>query len=100
MATTDKEGTIEHRIVKYIEGLGGLCLKLILASLMGWPDRTCLLPGGIIFFVEIKRPQHAKTYYMQTVWQNRLQRLGFVCEFVTSVEDVAAICHRLQGIDT
>lgn len=87
----EKEGTIEHRIKKYVEGLGGRCEKLVLASEMGFPDRTIFLRDGRILFIEIKRPEKAKTYYMQLVWQQRLQNRGFVCEFVTSVEDVARL---------
>ena len=86
------EDAIENRICKYAEGLGGLALKLVLSSERGFPDRTLLLPNGIIIFVEVKRPKCAKTYHMQIIWQGRLQRRGFRCEFVTSMEQVAAIC--------
>lgn len=85
------EGAIENRIVKYVEGLGGFALKLILASERGFPDRTLLLPGGLIIFVEVKRPKDCKVYHQQLVWQNRLQKRGFTCEFVTSMQDVARL---------
>jgi len=86
------EDAIENRICKYAEGLGGLALKLVLASERGFPDRTILLPGGVVIFVEVKRPKQAKTYFMQITWQARLRSRGFRCEFVTSIEEVAAIC--------
>jgi len=86
------ENAIEARMCKYVEGLGGLALKLVLASERGFPDRTFLLPGGLVVFVEVKRPKQAKVYHMQIIWQQRLRKRGFRCEFVTSMEEVAAIC--------
>jgi len=90
--TNELENAIEARMCKYVEGLGGLALKLVLASERGFPDRTFLLPGGLVIFVEVKRPKQAKVYFMQLQWQTRLQKRGFRCEFVTSMEEVAAIC--------
>jgi hypothetical protein len=90
------EDAIEARICKYVEGLGGIALKLVLASERGFPDRTLLLPGGIVIFVEVKRPKQAKTYHMQIVWQQRLQKRGFRCEFVQSMKEVAAICKEAK----
>lgn len=89
------EKQIEARIVKYVEAVGGYCLKLVLASLMGFPDRTILLPGGRILFVEVKRPDKCKVYAAQLRWQERLRRLGFVCEFVTSEVEVAKLIKSL-----
>ena len=94
--TAELEHNIENRIVKYVEGLGGLALKLVLASERGFPDRTLLLPGGLVLFIEIKRPKDAKTYHMQLVWQERLQRRGFRCEFVKSMKEVAALLQEKQ----
>jgi len=77
--------------------LGGLALKLVLSSEMGFPDRTLLLPGGLVIFVEVKRPKKSKVYHMQLVWQTRLQKRGFRCEFVTSMEEVAALCKEARN---
>ena len=90
------EQAIENRIVKYVEGKGGLALKLVLASERGFPDRALLLPGGLVVFVEVKRPKDAKTYHAQLVWQVRLQKRGFRCEFVKSMEEVAALVKEAE----
>ena len=89
--TAETEQNIEHRICKYVEGIGGLALKLVLSSERGFPDRTLLLPGGLVIFVEIKRPKDAKVYHGQLVWKQRLEKRGFRCEFVTSMKEVAAL---------
>ena len=91
------EANLENRICRYVEGLGGLALKLVLASERGFPDRSLLLPGGLVLFVEIKRPTAAKTYHMQIVWQERLRRRGFRCEFVTSMKQVAALIQEMES---
>jgi hypothetical protein len=89
---SELEDAIENRIVKYVEGLGGLALKLVLASERGFPDRTLLLPGGLVLFVEVKRPKAAKVYHMQLIWKARLEKRGFTCEMVKSMADVARLC--------
>lgn len=89
------EAGIERRIVRYVEALGGYALKLVILNVIGFPDRTILLPGGRILFVEIKRTKMSKTYHMQKIWKKRLNRLGFVCEFVQSVEEVEQLIESL-----
>lgn len=91
------EANIEARMCKYIEGLGGLALKLVLASERGFPDRTFLLPGGLVLFVEVKRPKECKVYHQQIIWQERLRKRGFRSEFVTSMKEVAAIVKEMQN---
>lgn len=95
-APTELEANIENRIVKYVESIGGLALKLVVASERGFPDRTLLLPGGLVVFVEIKRPGKSKTYFMQTRWQERLQRRGFRCEFIRSIDQLKSLLRENQ----
>lgn len=47
------EISIEKALVDRVKELGGLCYKL--TGYKGIPDRLVLLPGGKIFFVELKR---------------------------------------------
>lgn len=48
------EKQLERRLKKEVEKLGGLCLKLITPGFTGIPDRLVIMPGGIIWFVEMK----------------------------------------------
>ena len=50
------EKTLEKKLKREIEALGGLCLKLQSPGMTGIPDRLVLLPGGKIWFVEVKKP--------------------------------------------
>lgn len=75
--------------------MGGLCLKL-LPSLIGIPDRLCLLPGGVVFFVELKAPgQKPRPIQVKRIAQ--LRRLGFRVEVVDSKERVDEMIQALGG---
>lgn len=81
------ERDIEAAIVKWAESRGGVAVKLR-DEQRGFPDRTILLPNGVVMFVEIKRPKKNKKYAMQEKWIDKLQAMGFVADFVESVSDV------------
>lgn len=49
------ERDVERRLTSSVKKLGGKCIKLSSANEEGLPDRMVLLPGGKIFFVELKR---------------------------------------------
>lgn len=51
-----REKTVEAALRKAVEDEGGLCLKWVCPGHTGVPDRIILFPGGVIAFVELKRP--------------------------------------------
>lgn len=73
----EREKLLEDRCVAKVEARGGVALKLVLLGLMGFPDRSCLLPGGKIFFVETKRAAVGRVSRQQSFWALTLTRLGF-----------------------
>ena len=48
------EKAIEQKLVNLVESVGGKCWKFVSPGTVGVPDRIVLLPGGRIFFVEVK----------------------------------------------
>ncbi len=76
-----KESKIEQRIVREAERQGGLALKLAPIGSRGFPDRTILLPGGRIRFVEIKTSD-GRPSRQQIRWIEKLKALGFDAEIV------------------
>jgi hypothetical protein len=48
------EKQIEKKLRLGVEKLGGLCLKFPAVYFAGIPDRLCIMPGGLVFFVETK----------------------------------------------
>ena len=50
------EKNLEKKLRQHVKNRGGLCLKWVSPGFTGVPDRICLLPGGRVVFVELKRP--------------------------------------------
>lgn len=79
----ESEKLIEAKLVAEVKNkLGGIAFKF-LSTVTGLPDRICLLPGGRVFFVELKTTGKHPTP-MQKVVHRKLQKLGFRVEVVSS----------------
>lgn len=84
------ESDLERETVRWAEARGGKALKLKDEE-RGWPDRTVILPGGLIGFAELKRPDRSKRYHMQTLRVAWLQSMGFPAAFCTNLDEVGAL---------
>lgn len=51
-----REARIESKLKVEIERRGGLSLKFVSPGWAGAPDRLVLMPGGRLWFVELKAP--------------------------------------------
>ena len=71
----ESEKLLEFKLNNAISELGGWSIKLM-STISGLPDRLCLMPGGEVFFVELKTTGK-KPRKMQTAMMNRLRKLGF-----------------------
>ena len=81
------EKEIEQRLVRMARRHGGLALKWVCPGWAGVPDRIVLLPGGRVYFIELKRPG-GRTSERQRWWAEKLRDLGFDCYFLLSAEGV------------
>jgi len=81
------EKSVEGECVRQAQRQGGLALKIILVGRIGFPDRTVLLPGGRIAFLELKRPGKSPRK-MQDWWLDELNRLGFAAAWCDTPEKV------------
>lgn len=72
---TALEVETEEFLRKRVRLLGGYCFKWT-PTIAGVPDRMVLMPGGRIFFVELKR-EGEKPEPIQIVWHARLREKGF-----------------------
>lgn len=70
------EKALELKLKKEVEKLGGLCLKLKTPGFTGIPDRLVLLPGGKVWFVEVKKPGEGETSKRQEYVLDQLENLG------------------------
>ncbi len=73
---------IENPFVKFAERKGCKALKLVMLRKKGFPDRTVICPGGLVFFIEFKKPGKLTTG-PQKVIRKMLESFGFeyyVCD--------------------
>ena len=87
MTTLEKD--VEQRLVRLIKNHGGLALKWVCPGWAGVPDRIVLLPGGRIYFVELKRPD-GRPSELQKAWAKKIRPLGFTVFFLFSKKQVDA----------
>jgi hypothetical protein len=90
----DSEKVIEKRLNAEVKSLGGWSLKLLCQFVTGLPDRLVLLPGGVIFFAEIKSTGKKPTKIQELVHE-RLRRLGFTVYVIDSLEQLNQILNTL-----
>ena len=90
---TEKE--IEKRLKKRVESMGGICYKFNSPGRKHVPDRICVLPMGVTFFVECKaegkdlRPGQ----YRELA---RLARLNHNAYYVNSLHQLHALFLKMQ----
>ena len=91
------EKSIENVLREEVERQGGMCLKWTCPGHRGVPDRVILFPGGIIAFVELKRPgAKVKSGGLQEWWREKIQSFGFPCYEVSRKYQAVALAKRLS----
>lgn len=96
MKQIDSEKAIERLLVKLIAQKGGLCIKLLTNQFIGLPDRLCLLPGGLLAFVELKTTGQ-KPRPIQVYVHNRLRSLGFRVEVIDTLQGAEDFVYEING---
>ena len=83
----ESEKVLEKYLVSEVKSLGGWAVKLLSGLVTGLPDRLCLLPGGVVAFVEVKTTGKKATP-RQLIVHKKLRQLGFRVEVLDSKEAV------------
>lgn len=92
------EKSIENILRQAVEAEGGMCLKWVCPGHKGVPDRMILFPGGIIAFVELKRPgAKVKAGGLQEWWQEKIQSFGFPCYEISTAEQAKRLTRALAN---
>jgi len=81
----DSEKLIEKTLNDEVKKLGGWSLKLPCVYVAGLPDRLVLLPGGVVFFAELKSTGKKPTL-LQKKTHERLRLLGFDVYVIDTLE--------------
>ena len=76
IANRFSEKIAERYLKKVVENRGGKWLKFISPGNSGVPDRIACLPGGRIWFVELKS-NNLGLDPLQVYWAKELTKLGF-----------------------
>lgn len=95
MKPKESEKTLEARLVREIEARGGMALKYTSQFHRGIPDRICLLPYGLIYFVELKSTGKAPTK-LQTHALKRIFDLGFSGYVIDNTEGLDKFLARVD----
>ena len=91
------EKSIENVLRQAVEAEGGVCLKWTCPGHRGVPDRMVLFPGGIIAFLELKRPgAKVKAGGLQEWWAERLASFGFRYFEISTIKQVHQLVFQLS----
>jgi hypothetical protein len=80
-----RESEIERYLVKRVMALGGEIRKLRWIGRRGAPDRVVMLPGGHLWWIELKRPSGTAEAH-QAREHARMLKMGQVVVVVDSLE--------------
>lgn len=90
----DSEKLIERKLVEGVKTRGGWCVKFYSAYQRGVPDRIVLMPGGRIYFVELKSTGKKPTK-LQMLCISKLRSLGFSVEVIDTIQGLNDFLDRL-----
>jgi len=86
----ESEKYLDKKLSELIKKIGGWSIKLVAAHVTGLPDRLCLLPGGRLFFAEIKTTKKKPTLIQLSI-HKKLRKLGFQVYVVDTSEVIKNI---------
>ena len=86
----ESEKLLERKLREGIQKLEGWAIKLVAAHITGLPDRLCLLPGGRLFFAEIKTTKQ-KPKKIQAYVHQKLIKMGFRVEVIDTSNQIQQI---------
>lgn len=72
----EKESEVEAYFCEQIELGGGFVAKFVDPTRRGAPDRIVFMPGGCVYFVELKRPKGGRYSALQYAYHAELALRG------------------------
>lgn len=86
-----REREVEDYLRRRVEDRGGICDKFIPDNKPGMPDRIVMLPGGVLVWVETKRPKGGRLSELQKLRHRQLRALGQRVEVAWTKEQADAL---------
>lgn len=90
-----RESSVEGKLREGVRALGGICYKWVSPGQDGVPDRIIVMPGGRLWFVELKKTDGVLSS-IQRVQIERLKALGFSVRVLYGPEEVAGFLKELR----
>ena len=81
------EKQIEAYLVKKVKALGGVAYKFVSPAHRGVADRVVCLPGGVVWFIELKAPD-GRLSPLQKIFADEMARMNQNYCVLWSKEDV------------
>lgn len=83
------ESEIEEYLVKSVKNKNGLCVKWTSPGNAGVPDRIVIVPGGDVYFVELKAEGKRENLSpSQRIFLNKLKNLNCDARVIASFKEV------------
>ena len=83
------EREIEAYLVKNVKNKKGLCMKWTSPGNAGVPDRIIIVPGGKVYFVELKAEgKRENLSSLQRIFLNKLNNLNCDARVIASFKEV------------
>ena len=92
----DSEKRVEALLVSGVKQMGGVAYKFVSPGNSGVPDRIILMPGGKIYFVELKREDGQLTN-LQKRQINRIRKMDCRVDVLRGIVEVSNFLLRLQA---
>ena len=92
-----RERDVERYLRERVKQLGGRAYKFVSPGNNGVPERLVMLPGGKLFFVELKAPGK-ETTALQDAQIDRISKLGqdvFVVDSKEKVDNILAVSNEI-----
>lgn len=90
------EKEIEKYLSRAVDNLGGRSYKFISPGQSGVPDRIIFLPGGKLYFVELKT-KVGKLSKLQRLQIRRFKKLGHEVKVLYGMEDVKEFINEITA---
>jgi len=88
------ERDVERYLVRRVAERGGVAYKWVSPGRVGVADRIVLLPGGVVWFVELKTAK-GRLSPLQQVFAAEMRRMGMNYIVIRSKEEVDAYLSSL-----
>lgn len=95
MSVKRREREAEATFRDQVKAYGGIYIKLNPMWNLGIPDRLILMPGPVIWFVELKKDDRQNPSTIQKLWGKRLTALG--CNYLCA-HDLDVLRRKILGV--